>query len=68
MYHVRILEAAAHELARLDRQMSRRIAHRIRWLAANLEDIQLEALGGGLAGFYKLRIGDYAIFRTKDRL
>ncbi|MFN2292176.1 MAG: type II toxin-antitoxin system RelE family toxin [Anaerolineae bacterium] len=61
MYQVRILEAAARQLASLDPAVARRIVKRVRWLAQNLEEIQLEALAGDLAGLYKLRIGDYRV-------
>lgn len=61
MYRIRILDAAAHELARLDKTVGRRIVKRINWLAANLDDIRLEALAGDLPGFYKLRVGDYRV-------
>ena len=59
MYHIRILEGAARELAGLDKPIGRRIAQRINWLAANLDDIKPEPFTGDLAGFYKLRVGDY---------
>ncbi len=61
MFRVQILDPAARELAHLDQAVSRRIVSRIRWLAANLEEIQPEALTGDLAGFYKLRVGDYRV-------
>jgi mRNA interferase RelE/StbE len=61
MYRVRILDAATRELARLDKPVGRRIVERINWLAANLDDIQPEALTGDLSGLYKLRAGDYRI-------
>jgi mRNA interferase RelE/StbE len=60
-YQVRILDPAAHELARLDRQVGQRIVKRIYWLAENLDDIQPVALKGDLAGFYRLRVGDYRV-------
>ncbi len=60
-YHVRILPAASRDLERLDKPMGRRIVQRIQWLAENLEAIRLEALGGDLAGLYKLRVGDYRV-------
>lgn len=60
-YRIRILEAAIQDLARLDKSMGRRVVRRINWLAANLDTIRLEALTGDLAGFYKLRIGDYRV-------
>ena len=61
MYRMRILEAAARELARLDKPVGHRIVKRINWLATNLDNIRPEALAGNLAGFYKLRVGDYRI-------
>jgi mRNA-degrading endonuclease RelE of RelBE toxin-antitoxin system len=57
VYHIRILDAATRELARLDKPVGRRVVKRIRWLAANLNDLVPESLTGDLAGFYKLRVG-----------
>jgi mRNA interferase RelE/StbE len=61
MYRIRVLDAAARELASLDKPVARRIAKRIQWLAENLDSLQPKALTGDLAGFYKLRAGDYRI-------
>jgi mRNA interferase RelE/StbE len=61
MYHIRILEPASRELARLDKRIGRRIVERIHWLAANLDDIRPEALTGDLIGLHKLRVGDYRV-------
>ena len=61
MYRIRILDAAARELARLDKHIGRRVVERIHWLAANLDSIKPEALTGDLAGLYKLRVGDYRV-------
>ena len=61
MYSVRILDAAEKELARLDKPVGRRVVERINWLAANLDETGAEALTASLAGFYKLRVGDYRV-------
>jgi mRNA interferase RelE/StbE len=61
MYRIHILEAATRELTRLEKPVGRRIVERINWLAANLDNIGLEALTGDLSGLYKLRVGDYRI-------
>ena len=61
MYQIRILDAAARDLARLDPAVARRIVNRLRWFADNLDDLKPEALTGDLVGFYKLRIGDYRV-------
>ena len=61
MYRTRILNAAAHDLSQLDKQVGRRVVKRLNWLVENLDEIKLEALTGDLAGFYKLRVGDYRV-------
>ena len=61
MYRVRILKAAAKELAGLDRSTGRRIVERIHWLAASMGTVRTEALTGEMTGFYKLRRGDYRV-------
>jgi mRNA interferase RelE/StbE len=61
VYRIRVLEAASREMARLDKPVGQRIVERIRWLAANLEAVEREALADDLAGLYKLRVGDYRV-------
>ena len=61
MYRLRILEAASRDLAKLDKPVGRRITERIRWLAANLDNIKPDAYTGDLTGLYKLRVGDYRV-------
>lgn len=61
MYRLRILDQAVRELERLDKSTGRRIVKRVNWLAANLDTMKLEALAGDLAGFFKLRAGDYRV-------
>jgi mRNA interferase RelE/StbE len=61
MYRVRILKGATRQLAGLDKPIGRRIAERINWLAANLDNLKPEALTGDLAGFYKFRVGYFRV-------
>jgi mRNA interferase RelE/StbE len=61
VYHIRILDAASRELARLDKLVGRRIIERINWIGVNLDVIKHEALTGDLAGLYKLRVRDYHV-------
>jgi len=60
-FRPRLLDDAARDLARLDKPEARRIVQRINWLASNLGTVKPEALSGDLAGFYKLRVGDYRV-------
>jgi mRNA interferase RelE/StbE len=59
VFALRILKSASRELKRIDRPIAQRIVDRIRWLAENFEQITPEPLKGNLAGFFKLREGDY---------
>jgi mRNA interferase RelE/StbE len=61
VYRLRIIPTATRELERLDKPIARRIAERINWLAANLDDIRPEPYKGDLAGLYKFRVGDYRV-------
>jgi mRNA interferase RelE/StbE len=56
-----LLKSASRELKRIDPPIAQRIVDRIRWLAENFEQITPEPLKGNLAGFFKLREGDYRI-------
>ena len=60
-YSVRILEAAARDLARLDKPVGIRVVRHINWLAENLGSVRLDTLTGDLAGLYKFRVGDYRV-------
>ncbi len=61
MCHVRILDSAIRELARLDKPVGHRIVERINWPALHIDEIRLEPLRGEPAGLYKLRVGDYRV-------
>jgi mRNA interferase RelE/StbE len=61
MYHVRLLEAASKDLAKLDKPIARRIVNRVRWLAGNLGETNREALTGEFEGLFKLRVGDHRV-------
>ena len=61
MYAIRILDEASAELSRLDKTVAGRIAKRVTWLADNFDSIRPEPSSANLAGFYKLRIGDYRV-------
>ncbi len=61
MYRLNILKPAEDELARLDKPIGRCLVKRLKWLAANLDQIRPEPLSGDLAGLFKFRVGDYRI-------
>jgi mRNA interferase RelE/StbE len=61
MYRVRLLDAAAKELGKLDKSVARRIVERVSWLAENLKSVHLKALTGEFEGLFKLRVGDYRV-------
>ncbi len=60
-YSIRILKGASRDLARLDKPVARRVAERVKWLAANLDDMKPEQYTGEIQGLYKFRVGDYRV-------
>lgn len=61
MYQIRLLKEAVRDLEKLDKVIARRIIKRINRLAENAEIIKPKGLRNNLAGFDKLREGDYRI-------
>lgn len=61
MYRIRLLDAAAKELSKLDRPVASTVVRRLRWLAGRIDQIDPEPLHGNLSDFYKLRVGDYRV-------
>ena len=63
-------KTAVRDLAKLNKQIGRRIVKRLNWLAENLDNIEPEMLTGAFTGFYKLRVGDsrvlYEILREEQ--
>ena len=60
-YRVHILDSAAEDLRRLDKQVGRRILRRLNWLADNFENIRPEIMTAQLSGLHKLRVGAYRV-------
>lgn len=65
MYRIRLLKEAVRDLEKLDKEIARRIVKKINRLAENAETIKPEGLRNNLAGFDKLREGDYRIVYQK---
>jgi mRNA interferase RelE/StbE len=61
VYRLRILDAAARDLSKLDKQVALRILKRLDWLAANLDNTKLQPLSADLSEFHKLRVGPYRV-------
>ncbi len=61
MYTIRFAETAISELKNLDKATAKRIMSKISWLAQNADAVKPLGLRGDLAGFFKLRIGDYRV-------
>lgn len=60
-YEPRLLDSAVKALKRLDKTVVRRIMNRIRWVSENFISLEHLPLTGNLAGFYKIRIGNYRV-------
>ena len=61
MYKILFLEEAERGLRRLDKVLARRVIRKLNWLAENAEAVEPKGLRKNLAGFAKLREGDYRV-------
>jgi len=66
-YSVRVLDNAKKDLGRIDKATSARIVKRIIWLATSFDEVRPLPLKHGLAGLFKLRVGDYRVIYRVDR-
>ncbi|PSN14862.1 type II toxin-antitoxin system mRNA interferase toxin, RelE/StbE family [filamentous cyanobacterium CCT1] len=66
-YRVDYDPEAIADLKRLSISGRKRIVAKIDWLADNFDDIQPLRLAANLAGFFKLRVGDYRVIYEFDR-
>jgi mRNA interferase RelE/StbE len=55
---------AIADLDAMDKTTRQRIFRKINWLALNFEQAAPQGLSANLAGFYKLRVGDYRVMYT----
>lgn len=65
-YSVEFEPEAIEALQRLTRAVRIRIVNKIEWLAENFDQIKPLPLKGELAGFFKLRVGDYRVIYEFD--
>lgn len=61
-----VTPAGEADLQKLDSAIVRRVPDKIRWLAENCEVANHEALKGRLAGYYRLRAGNYRVVYSYD--
>ena len=65
-YLLEITPAAKADLQKIDESNAQRIVKKLRWLAANVEDVNHTALTGQWTGYYRYRIGDYRAIYELD--
>ena len=58
-FHITVV--AENDVSRLDTPIRKRVKERLRWFQEHFEEIVPLPLGGTLAGFFKLRVGDWRI-------
>jgi mRNA interferase RelE/StbE len=67
-YEVRINESAIRDLDRLSRRDRERLVARIEALADDPRPHGVRPLAGNLKGYYRLRVGEYRIAYSIDRV
>ncbi|MGL5061783.1 MAG: type II toxin-antitoxin system RelE family toxin [Microcoleus sp.] len=65
-YSVEFTAEALVNQERLTQAVQERIGNKINWLAENFEQITPMPLSANLAGFFKLRVGDYRVIYSFD--
>jgi mRNA interferase RelE/StbE len=58
---------AIKDLKQLTPPIRKRIVAKINWLAGNFDQVRPLPLSANLAGFYKLRVGDYRVVYEFDQ-
>ena len=54
------------KIAKVDAVLGQRVLSKINWLSKNCNLVRHQSLSGDLAGFYKLRVGDYRVIYMID--
>ncbi|NWF62441.1 MAG: type II toxin-antitoxin system RelE/ParE family toxin [Fischerella sp.] len=70
-YSVEYEPEALASLEKLTQVVRERVVSKINWLAENFDQITPQPLTSELAGFYKLRVGDYRViydFNSEERI
>jgi mRNA interferase RelE/StbE len=67
-YGVEFNPQALEDLKAVPKPQRKRIITKIDWLAANFESVHPQPLSANLAGFYKLRVGDYRVVYEVNRM
>ena len=68
IYSLQFTTQALEDLSRLDAAIARRIAEKIEWLAEHFAQIEPETLTGSFASLSKLRVGNWRVLYTSDRV
>lgn len=61
MASIRWSDESLDSLRKVEKTIAIRITKKISWMALNLKDIVPDKLSANLAGFCKLRVGDYRV-------
>jgi mRNA interferase RelE/StbE len=65
-YTLEITSDAQDDLRRINKPNAERIVKKLRWLAANVTEVNHEALTGQWTGYFRWRIGDYRAIYELD--
>jgi mRNA interferase RelE/StbE len=65
-YRIEFDPKAIEDLRGLSVKVQSQILKKINWLGLNFEQVQPKGLAENLAGFYKLRVGDYRVLYEID--
>jgi len=65
-YRIEFNPQAIEDLKGISTKVQPQILKEVNWLGLNFEQVQPKGLAENLAGFYKLRVGDYRVLYEID--
>ena len=65
-YRIEFDPQAIEDLKGISTKVQPQILKEVNWLGLNFEQVQPKGLAENLAGFYKLRVGDYRVLYEID--
>jgi mRNA interferase RelE/StbE len=60
-YELELRPEVKDDFKQLDKVIATRVLKKLQWLSEQGEQVEHQSLAANLAGFYKLRIGDYRV-------
>lgn len=68
MHKVEWEKEALDDLQKIDKPIVKRILNKISWFSHHFDNITPEPLSGDMAGLFKIRVGDWKVVYTIEKI